>query len=200
MRIIGITGGVGAGKTKILSYIKEHYRCRIYLADEVAKQIQRPGEVCYDRIVERFGPQILAEDLSIDRMKLAAEIFCNKESLLAINDIVHPAVREYLETAAQSAKDEGVELFFIEAALLIETGYKNFVDEMWYVHAPDEIRRERLREGRGYDEEKITQIMDSQLSDEAFIQNSDFVIDNGNTLEEAYECIRKRLEAYTWQE
>ena len=200
MRMIGITGGVGAGKTKILSYIKEHYNCKIYLADEVAKQIQRPGEVCYDRIVERFGKQILAEDFTIDRMKLAAEIFCNKESLLAINEIVHPAVREYLEAAAQKAREEGVELFFIEAALLIETGYKNFVDEMWYVHASDEVRRARLREGRGYDEDKITRIMESQLSSEEFIRNSDFVIDNGNTLEEAYECIRKRLEAYTWQE
>ena len=200
MRIIGITGGVGAGKTKILSYIKEHYSCRIYLADEVAKQIQRPGERCYNRIVEHFGKQILAEDLSIDRAKLSAEIFCNKESLLAINEIVHPAVREYLESAVQIAKDEGVELFFIEAALLIETGYKDFVDEMWYVHASDEVRRARLRKGRGYDDEKITRIMESQLSSEDFIRNSDFVIDNGNTLEEAYECIRKRLEAYTWQE
>lgn len=201
MRLIGITGGVGAGKTEILDFIRRHYRCRIYLADEVARLIQKPGQACYEKITALLGTGILKEDGSIDRGKMAARIFVDNELLKKVNAIVHPAVRKYLENAVEEARAEKeTELFFIEAALLIENGYRNYVDEMWYIYAPVEVRKERLRESRSYSDEKTEQIMRSQLSEERFRENCDFVINNGASLAEAYEQIRKRLEAYTWQE
>lgn len=201
MRVIGITGGVGAGKTEILDFIRRHYRCRIYLADEVARLIQQPGQACYEKITALLGTGILKEDGSIDRGKMAARIFVDNELLKKVNAIVHPAVRKYLENAVEEARaDRETELFFIEAALLIENGYRNYVDEMWYIYAPVEVRKERLRESRSYSDEKTEQIMQSQLSEESFRQNCDFVINNGASLAEAYEQIKKRLEAYTWQE
>lgn len=201
MRLIGITGGVGAGKSEVLSFIKKHYKCKIYLADEVAKEIQQPGQSCYEEIVALLGREVLGEDGRLDKGKVAGRIFLHKDLLLAVNDIVHPKVREYLETAIRHAKADGrVELFFIEAALLIENGYKSLVDEMWYVYAPDEVRRERLKKNRGYSDEKISRIMESQLAEKAFRENSDFIIDNSGTAGEAFNQIRKRLEAYTWQE
>lgn len=201
MRVIGITGGVGAGKTEILDFIRRHYRCRIYLADEVARLIQQPGQACYENITALLGTGILNEDGSIDRKKMAARIFVDNELLKKVNAIVHPAVRKYLEHAVEEARaDRKTELFFIEAALLIENGYRNYVDEMWYIYAPVEVRKERLRESRSYSDEKTEQIMRSQLSEERFRQNCDFVINNGASLAEAYEQIKKRLEAYTWQE
>lgn len=201
MRVIGITGGVGAGKTEILDFIRRHYRCRIYLADEVARLIQQPGQACYENITALLGTGILKEDGSIDRGKMAARIFVDNELLKKVNAIVHPAVRKYLEHAVEEARaDRETELFFIEAALLIENGYRNYVDEMWYIYAPVEVRKERLRESRSYSDEKTEQIMQSQLSEESFRQNCDFVINNGASLAEAYEQIKKRLEAYTWQE
>lgn len=201
MRLIGITGGVGAGKTEILTYIKKHYRCRVYLADEVARDIQMPGQVCYEKIVALLGKGVLTEDGLIDRGKMAARIFMDNGLLLQVNAIVHPAVRQYLENAVQEARrQEQTELFFIEAALLIECGYRDFVDEMWYVYAAPKVRKERLERSRGYSEAKIGQIMASQLPEEAFRANCDFVIDNSGSIEEAYDRIRERLEAYTWQE
>lgn len=201
MRVIGITGGVGAGKTEILDFIRRHYRCRIYLADEVARLIQQPGQACYENITALLGTGILKEDGSIDRGKMAARIFVDNELLKKVNAIVHPAVRKYLENVVEEARAEKeTELFFIEAALLIENGYRNYVDEMWYIYAPVEVRKERLRESRSYSDEKTEQIMRSQLSEERFRQNCDFVINNGASLAEAYEQIKKRLEAYTWQE
>lgn len=201
MRVIGITGGVGAGKTEILDFIRRHYRCRIYLADEVARLIQQPGQACYEKITALLGTGILKEDGSVDRGKMAARIFVDNELLKKVNAIVHPAVRKYLENAVEEARAEKeTELFFIEAALLIENGYRNYVDEMWYIYAPVEVRKERLRESRSYSDEKTEQIMRSQLSEERFRQNCDFVINNGASLAEAYEQIKKRLEAYTWQE
>lgn len=201
MRLIGITGGVGAGKTEILSFIRQHYRCKIYLADVVAKDLQLPGQSCYEEIVGLLGKEILQPDGSIDKGKMAARIFLEKDILEKVNAIVHPAVRRYLEDAVSKAAQDGeTELFFIEAALLIENGYNDFVDEMWFIYASDEVRRARLKKSRGYTDEKISQIMASQLTEEVFRKNSDFVIDNSNTLEEAYSQIKKRLEAYTWQE
>ncbi|MDE6129534.1 MAG: dephospho-CoA kinase [Lachnospiraceae bacterium] len=201
MRLIGITGGIGAGKTEILNFIRQHYRCRIYLADEVARLIQQPGYACYEKIAALLGRDVLKEDGSIDRERMAAKIFADNALLEKVNAIVHPAVRAYLENAVEEARaDKKTELFFIEAALLIENGYRDYVDEMWYIYAPVGIRKERLRLSRSYSDEKAEQIMRSQLSEERFRQNCDFVIDNGASLAEAYEQIKKRLEAYTWQE
>ncbi|MGN0430914.1 MAG: dephospho-CoA kinase [Lachnospiraceae bacterium] len=201
MHLIGITGGVGAGKTEILSFIKKHYNCKIYLADEVAHLVQSPGEKCYEEIVSLLGKEILTDTGSVDKGKMAAVIFNNAELLEKVNAIVHPAVKEYLKQALEEVRREGsTELFFIEAALLIESGYKDFVDEMWYIHASDEVRRMRLMQSRGYSPEKIAQIMSKQLAEEEFRKNADFIIDNSGTLESAYSQIKKRLEAYTWQE
>lgn len=201
MRLIGITGGVGAGKSAILRFIKQHYYCKIYLADEVAHKLQQPGEVCYEKLTALLGDGVLAADGSIDKSKMAARIFLDKDILLKVNAIVHPAVRDYLEAAVkEAAEDKETELFFIEAALLIENGYKDFVDEMWYIHAGDEVRRERLKNSRGYDDERISRIMESQLSEDKFREGSDFILDNSGDLTEAYSLIKKRLEAYTWKE
>ncbi len=201
MRLIGITGGVGAGKSEVLSFIKEHYRCKIYLADEVAKEIQQPGQSCYEEMVTLLGRDVLGEDGRLDNGKVAGKIFSDKDLLLAVNGIVHPKVREYLETAVRRAQADGwTELFFMEAALLIENGYKSLVDEMWYVYAPEEVRRERLKNNRGYSDEKISRIMESQLTEKLFRENSDFIIDNSGAAGKAYNQIKKRLEAYTWQE
>lgn len=201
MRLIGITGGVGAGKSTILEYIKAHYLCRIYLADEVAHVVKEPGQPCYRALVELLGRDILEEDGRIHKGRMAEKIFRDEKLLEQVNAIVHPAVQEYLLEKIQEARQEGrIELFFIEAALLIECGYRDIVDEMWYIYAKEDMRRQRLLESRGYTLEKIEQIMNSQLTEEAFRAGSDFVIDNSGTPEESFRQIRGKLEDYTWRQ
>ena len=201
MRIIGITGGVGAGKSEILSFIRKNYPSEIYLADEVAHLVKQKGEECYYRLVELLGEDVLDEDGEIHKGKMAAMIFADDALLERVNEIVHPQVRIYLEKRISEAEQSGdVELLFIEAALLIEAGYKEIVDELWYIYADEEIRRKRLMHSRGYSMEKISQIMEAQLTEEMFRRESDFVIDNSGDLEESYKQIRKKLEAFTWQE
>lgn len=201
MRFIGITGGIGAGKSEILKYIQKHYLCEIYLADEVAHEVKRKGTPCYEDLVELLGKDILREDGEIDKTRMAQKIFSEQGLLEKVNELIHPAVKEYLLERLRQAGAKGrVELFFVEAALLIECGYGKLVDEMWYVHADMEIRRKRLRDSRGYSDEKIDQIMAAQLSDAVFRENSDFVIDNSGDLEDAYAQIDNRLEAFTWLE
>lgn len=200
MRLIGITGGVGAGKSSILEYIRAHYRCRIYLADEVAHEVKKPGQSCHQALVALLGQEILEENGEIHKSRMAEKIFRDAALLEQVNAIVHPAVQAYLlERIRQAREDGGVELFFIEAALLIECGYRNIVDEMWYIYTREEVRRRRLKESRGYSEEKIDRIMDSQLTESEFRTGSDFVIDNSGTPEESFRQIREKLEGYTWQ-
>lgn len=199
MRLIGITGGIGAGKSEILAFIGKHYRCKIYLADQVAHKVKEPGQPAYRPLVELLGEQVLDENGEIHRGRMADRIFSDAALLKKVNEIVHPAVRLYLENAVREARRDGeTELFFIEAALLIEAGYQEMVDELWYIHADREIREKRLRESRGYSHIKIRDIMEKQLDEEAFRRECDFVIDNSGKLWDAYSQIRRRLDGYTW--
>ncbi len=203
MKIIGITGGIGGGKTSILNFISSHYIAEIYYADDIAKELEQPGTMTYDRLVALFGKDILekGEGSEIDRSKFAQVIYSNPDNLEKVEEIVHPSVQEYLiEKMRAAAKMHETELFFIEAALLIEKGYSDIVDEMWYIYTDDETRINRLMESRGYTRKKALSIMDNQLSDKDFREHSDVIIDNSGDLESAFAQVKARLEGFTWVE
>lgn len=201
MKFIGITGGIGAGKSELLSYIGKHYKCEIYLADEVAHLVKQPGTECFRQLTALLGEEILAPDGQLDKNKMAERIFADADLLKQVNDILHPAVKAFLLDRYRRAKQAGeTELFFVEAALLIEGGYRQLVDEMWYVYASAEVRGNRLQTARGYSRRKIAQIMAKQLDEESFRKNCDFVIDNSGSLEDSCRQIDEKLEAFTWQE
>ena len=200
MKVIGITGGVGAGKTAILSYIREQYNCRIILADEAAHRVKEPGQVCYDRLVALLSDEILNEDGTIHKQKMSNIIFDSPGLLKEVNAIIHPAVKEFILTAIEEERKKlRHDFLFIEAALLIEDGYLEIVAEMWYIYAREEVRRRRLRESRGYSDEKINAIMTKQLSEEEFRKHCKVVIDNSDSLKKAYEQIDRKLGDYLWQ-
>ena len=202
MIIIGITGGVGSGKSELLKYIGSHYKAFILRSDEAAHAVSLvPGGSVYHELVsllaahqkEGDGP-LCQEDGSIDHREMAARIFREPALREEVNAIVHPAVRVYIDNAIKEAGESGkYDFFFLEAALLIECGYKSVVDSMWYIHADEAIRRKRLKESRGYSEEKTSAIMKSQLSDAAFRENADVVIDNSGPLESAFRQIDEAL-------
>ena len=171
----------------------------IYLADEAAHEVKRAGTECFDRLVTLLGSDIVGEDGEINKAVMADKIFGDEELLRQVNEIVHPAVKDYLMAKYEAAlENPDIELFFVEAALLIEAGYKELVDEMWYIYSTQEVRRKRLEDSRGYSREKITDIMKSQLSEEEFRKNCDYVIDNSGSLEVTHQTIKKRLEEFTW--
>ena len=200
MRVIGITGGVGAGKSEILAYIKEHYNCQIILADKVAHQVEEPGQKCHDELVALLGEDILNPDRTIQKAKMAEKIFADKDVLEKVNAIVHPAVKEFIVQEIADRKAEGkLDFLFIEAALLIEDGYGQIVDELWYIYTKTEIRRERLKASRAYSDEKKDQILQKQLTEEVFRQHCKVVIDNSGRLEDAHKQIDEKLGDYLCQ-
>ena len=194
MKVIGITGGVGSGKSSIVKAVEQRYRCTVLIADDAAHEVYKPGNRCYDELIKLLSKDILDEDGNIDKKKMSAAIFNNEKLLAKVNSIVHPAVKEVILKRIDEAKRVGdSDFFLLEAALLIECGYNAIVDEMWFVYVSPEIRTERLRVSRGYTDEKIRSIMRSQLSDEEYIKGSDFVIDNSGTIEESIMQIEKRI-------
>ena len=200
MKIIGVTGGVGSGKTELLHYIEKNYRCRILLADEASHEVMQKGGRIYEPLIALLGSSVLDSSGEINRKEMAARIFSHEELLGRVNALIHPAVREFiLEAVAEEREkaavdaDDAVDYFFLEAALLIECGYRSVVDEMWYIYCDLAVRRERLKKSRGYSDEKIDSILSSQLTEAEFRSGSDVVIDNSGNLEDAYRQIREAL-------
>ncbi|MBR5597282.1 MAG: dephospho-CoA kinase [Lachnospiraceae bacterium] len=202
MLVVGITGGVGAGKSSVLQALKDHCNCRIILADDVGNKVKETGQDCYFQIVELLGEEILKNDGSINKFKMAECIFGDKELLDKVNSIIHPAVEKYILNEIKIEKDLGkIDVFFLEAALLIEAGYVPYLDELWYIYSDENIRKTRLKESRFYSDEKINQIMSQQLSDEVFRQHATVVLDNSHAFEDTLLQIKKECQRlHIWVE
>ena len=197
MKVIGITGGVGSGKTALLNAIKGKYNCTVLFADEIANFLKLPGECCFTPIVELLGKEILDDRGFIDNKKMAQVIFKDAGLLEKVNDTIHPLVYDYIDQTIKREKEARKHDFlFVEAALFIEAGYKAFADSVWYIYVPKDIRVLRLKESRGYSDEKISDIMNRQLQEEAFLDTCDVVIDNSRSLEETMLQVEKTLCEY----
>lgn len=192
MKIIGITGGIGCGKSTVLQFMKTKYNAYIVEADRVAHQLMKCGQPAYEKIRQVFPASILADNGEIDRKQLSALVFRDAKCLKQLNDIVHPEVKSYLIHEIECKRiQKDCEIFVIEAALLIEDGYTKICDEIWYVYATEEIRIKRLMDSRGYTLEKCKSIMKNQ-SDEAFYrENTSVRIDNSIS----FENTEKQLDA-----
>lgn len=192
MKFIGITGGVGAGKSELLHFMEREYPVRVLLADEVAHELMEPGTECYKEIVNAFGNEdIFQPDGTFDRIKLAKVIFSDIEKREKMNAIVHPAVKAEVLRQVELERQKGeIQAFILEAALLIEDNYHKVCDELWYIYTREDVRRSRLKASRGYSDEKIDAIFKSQLSEVVYRQYCKQVIDNNGTTDEAFAQIR----------
>ena len=184
MKVIGITGGVGSGKTQVLEYLNDKYGATICLTDEVAKKLQRKGEKVFNAIVAHFGEEILDTNGELDRSKLASIVFSDSEELSVINNLVHPAVKEEVKKEIRKEERKNTNLFLLESALLIEDDYETICDEVWYIHVDADIRKKRLMYSRGYSEKRVDNIIASQMKKREYMMNCDRVIDNSGVFVE----------------
>ena len=193
MRIIGITGGVGSGKSQVLSFMKERYGAVICQADQVAWKLQEPGSVCYEKIVAHFGTDILRTDRTINREILGGIVFGNAEEMAVLNGIVHPEVKAHIKEKIATEKNMGTSCFVLEAALLLEDHYDEICHELWYIYTEESVRRIRLKESRGYSDEKISAMIASQMPENVFRQKCQVVINNSNSFEMSQREIEKAM-------
>ncbi len=195
MVFIGITGGVGAGKSEILRYLDKKPGVRVMFADEIAHTLMEPGTACYMQLREQFaGQDVFLPEGGFDRAKLAMVLFSSEEMRGRLNHIVHPAVKEYVRRQLAKERAAGEhELLVLEAALLIEEHYDELCDELWYIETSEENRAARLKASRGYSPEKARQMMDSQLPAEEYRRHCAQVIDNNGTVDESIQQIEQLL-------
>ncbi len=198
MLIIGITGGVGAGKSEILKHLMKNERYLVRKADEISHNLMERGEPLFDEITDVLGKDVIGRDGSIDRGKMAGRIFNDPVLKDRINDLIHPAVNAFIEKDIKEAASSGkYDIYFLEAALLIECGYGKICDELWYIYADEDVRRQRLKRDRGYSDEKTDAIMKSQLPDMVFRENCRRIIDNSGDIEKSIQDLDRLLSGYT---
>ena len=195
IKILGITGGVGAGKSTILAYLSKKYQARVIELDKAAHLCMQPGTDCFDRIVNTFGREILTEDGSICRPALSKIVFADRSKVEELNRIVHPAVKNYIREEIQKETEKGSAPFIVlEAALLLEDHYDEICDEIWYIYVEDEVRIARLSSSRGYTPEKTRAVLKNQKSDKEFRRFCQFMIDNSSdNVENTYKQIDRGL-------
>ena len=196
MKVIGITGGVGAGKSEVISYIKNNTNSIIIMADNVAHDLEKKGMPAYIKLVELLGDEILDEDGEINKLKFANAIFIDStgEILSKVNGIIHPIVKDYILNVIDTERNRNIfDYLFIEAALLIEDGYDKICDELWYIYASEETRRIRLKESRGYSDEKISGIFKKQNSEDVFRKYCIKEINNDGSIENMQQSVNKLL-------
>lgn len=192
--ILGLTGGVGAGKSTILDYLDSRYGFHVIQADQVAKRLMEPGMESYEAVADALGPGILAPDGTLDRTRMAELIFGDPKIRRQVDEITHPLVWKAL---FREAKDHINTPVVIEAAIPSKE-FRDNCREMWYVYTSRENRQARLMASRGYSQERCRKMMESQASEEAFRAFADRVIDNNGRPEE----VRAQIDALAagWEE
>lgn len=194
MKIIGLTGGIGSGKSTVSNYLLQR-GYPIIDADKIARQMVKPASEILSTLVDCFGKNILNQDGSLNRKHLAAIAFSSKEQKekldhIMLNEIVQTILREI-----ESYDKEGKTLIFIDAPLLFETGLDKKSHETWVVDATDEIRIERVIKRDGSTREEVLARVEKQMSREEQHKRASYVLDNSTTTEALYEQIDKLLES-----
>ena len=187
--VLGLTGGVGAGKSRILELFSHDYGAQVIQADLVARKLEDPGQPGLTGLVSLFGTGILQKDGTLDRKGFADRIFGNPEALKRVNALIHPLTWNEIK---RQIRESSAELIVVEAALFDERS-REVCQYLLYVDTQDEIRIQRLMENRGYSREKCLDIMKNQADRNDFLKLADFVIHNSGSLEESRLQIRRIL-------
>lgn len=183
MKVIGLTGGIGSGKSTVAQFLAELGATIIDL-DKLGHEAIRAGGEAWERIVNEFGKDILTLNGDIDRTKLGRVVFQNKEALARLNRIVHPIIDVMLNARLEEYRRLGVEVVVLEAAVIIEAGRNIQVNELWVTTTPEPKVLDRLAERPDYSEESSRTRIRSQLTNEERIKHADVIIDTDCTLDE----------------
>src|SRR5258707_15731466 len=191
MLTIGLTGGIGSGKSTVAKILAE-FGAPIIDADKVAHTTYAPGGAAYAAVVDAFGAEIVAPDRTIDRKKLGAIVFGNPDRLNKLTSIVWPAtfqsIRKNLsDLRASSAKTPVI----VEAAILIEANWQSLCDEIWLVRATRQAVIDRIERQRGLKPAETEARIRAQLSDDERAKHAGLVIDNDGSLDALREVLKR---------
>ena len=192
--VIGITGGIGAGKSSAAAILGE-LGAFVIDADKAAHEVYLPDTPAWREIVEAFGEEVLAADRTVDRRRLGPKVFAEPAALQTLNGILHGKIFAYIQgQIAYIRRTEAARVVVVEAAVLLEAGWQALVDELWVVVAPVEVAIARLRDDRGAPEDQARARIAAQMSNDERIAHADTVIHNAADL----DALRNAVTA-AWQ-
>lgn len=194
--IIGITGGVGAGKSTILEILEKDYGAAVILSDHVARELMEPMGAAYEAVVAAFGNEILTagSGSEIDREALSRLVFKDEEKRRKLNSLTHPATIEEISHRINIYYSQDPDrIILLESAILTEAGCEKLVDEVWAVIADNETRIKRLMETRDYPRQRAADMIATQKTNEQYVNEADFVIYNNGSLDEVSRVIAERI-------
>ncbi len=183
MKLIGLTGGIGSGKSTVARLLKEQ-GWTVVDADQIARDIVEPGEPALTELAEAFGADIIREDGSLNRGLLATRAFGDAASTQRLNDITHPRIEAETQRRFDAARSAGEEFVVYDMPLLVDKGLHTGMDYTIVVDVDVATRVQRLVEFRSLDETDARRRIAAQISDDARLAVADFVIDNNGALEE----------------
>ncbi|MAG14768.1 MAG: dephospho-CoA kinase [Dehalococcoidales bacterium] len=183
MKVIGLTGGIGSGKSTIAQFLAE-LGAVIINADEVGHEVSQSGTDVWREVVAAFGSQVITHDKVIDREKLATIIFNDAEARVKLNRIMHPPIYRMVRAQIDRYRRQGIKVVVLEAPLLLEVGWTSLVDEVWVTTTDETKVLERLRKRSGLSESAARARIRSQLPSKERIKHTDVAIDNDGNLAE----------------
>ena len=188
-KTIGVTGGIGSGKSAVLQFLHDRYGCAVFRTDDIARELMQPGQNCLAQLRDAFGDRILNPDGSLNKTRYGDLIYHDPTLLKLSDSIVHPAVWDAVGRHVSECRQSGANAV-IETALPNRQFY-GFCDRVWYVHAKKEVRIERLMRARGLSRLRCEEIITSQRDESYYRELADAVIENSGTPEETERQIAR---------
>lgn len=190
MLVIGLTGGIGTGKTEV-SRLLEQLGATVINADQVGHEAYTPHSETWQEVVRAFGEEILQETGEIDRRKLGGIVFASPDQLAILNGIMHPRMAAIVREKLRVLENQGMEVAVVEAAVLFEAGWDSLVSEVWTTESAVDSVVERLQQRNGLASEEIRKRIDSQMSSGERAHRANEVIINDGTIEDLRAAVRE---------
>lgn len=193
MTVIGLTGGIASGKSTLSSFARDR-GAHVIDADLLGHRAYEPGTACFNAVVNEFGRDIVADDGTIDRRALSAKVFAEGSSLKRLTDIVWPAIKDLAQTEIENVRrSEPDRTIVLEAAVLLEAGWQDFVDEVWVAVVDVETAIRRTMKRDGLDREAVQSRIDAQISNEDRIAAANVVFDNSGSEEDLLAAVERKF-------
>ena len=190
MKVIGLTGGIGSGKSTVSQLLAE-LGAVILDADKVGHKAIKPDTEIWREVVTAFGRQILTPDDNIDRKKLGETVFGNPESLSRLNQIMHPRMYDMVKAQLEEYRRQGMSVVVLEAPLLLDAGWTSLVDEVWVTTASEATILKRLKERTGLSQAESLARIRSQMPSEERVRHADVVINTDCNLDELKQKVKE---------
>ena len=201
MFIIGLTGGIGSGKSTIASWFRE-WHIPVIDGDKLAWEAVNPGSPVLSILADAFGKEILSEEGTLKRRQLGQIVFQDKAKLGRLNQIMHPAIWHLVESRLKACKDAGEKLAVLDMPLLIEAGWQSRVDSVWVVYVSTEVQISRVMKRDSLKRSQIMAIMQNQIPVEEKLSYADVIINNEGSEENTRRQVLQELSKiseFTWQ-